>query len=172
MVAEGGRAVQRVLLRILCLAGCALGLAFLLALFAPSSGTAHADTAPATDSTVVTEAALWSDPSALSATAARRADGDVARSAPPVATPDAASERPPAAPNTGIHAPAGIAPLTSPVGASGAGGGGTPDAGPSITQIAVLSAALVGVRWLSQRLRASELSWRNALITLSIERPG
>jgi hypothetical protein len=171
VVAEGGRAVHRVLLRILCLTGCALGFAFLLALFAPSSGTAHAAAAPADDSTLAPEAALWSDPSSLSATAARRAVGDEARSAPLVATP-VASDRPLTPPSTGLHAPAGIAPLTVPVGTSAAGGSGTPDAGPSIAQIAVLAAALVGVRWLSQRLRASELSWRNALITLSIERPG
>ena len=102
-----------------------------------------------------------------SGTSGRRRRGEVGSTGGHTrATPD----RPLTAPSTGLHAPAGIAPLTVPVGTSG--GGGTPDAGPSIAQIAVLAAALVGVRWLSQRLRASELSWRNALITLSIERPG
>ncbi len=61
--------------------------------------------------------------------------------------------------------------MSTPIGSFGSGGGG-PDTGPSIAQLAVLSAALIGVLWLSQRLRASQLSWRSAYLTLSIERPG
>jgi hypothetical protein len=170
VVAEGGRSVCRVVLRVLCLAGCALGFALLLAILAPSSGTAHAQAEAGHDATA--ETALWSDPSSLSATAARRAGGESA--APPLVATSGASEHPsaPAQPGTGPHAPAAVAPTTSPLGPSTSGGGGAPDTGPSLTQIAVVSAALLGVRWLSQRLRSSELSWRNTLLTLSIERPG
>jgi hypothetical protein len=193
VVAEGGRAVHRVFLRILCVAGCALGFAFLLALLVPSAGTAHASSLPSDsatsatldlpangthassvdDSTLVTDSPLWSDPSVLSATATRRANGDVVRPAPRRVAAEAAPEHPgaPSGPTVGIGAPAGLA-STLPAGSLAAGGGSAPDAGPSITQLAVLSAALVGVRWLSQRLRASGLPWRNVLITLSIERPG
>lgn len=204
--------------RILCLAGCALGLAFVLALLAPRAQTAHAESVPAdgetapghvtprpavaapvlhaaaddatlptldlpadgthavsvAHSTVVTDSALWADPSALSATATRRASEGVAWSAPRPVAREAAPEHPraPSGPLPGTRAPDGLATMTTPTGSLGAGGGGAPDTGPSITQLAVLSAALIGARWLSQRMRASELSWRNALITLSIERPG
>jgi hypothetical protein len=184
-------------MRILCLTGCALGLSFVLALLAPRSETAYAESAPAegatasdddatsstldlsvdgtdavsvAESTVATDPTLWADPSALSATATRRANGDVAWSAPRRAAPERPSA--PAGPTPGMRAPEGLATITTPIGSSGAGVGAPPDAGPSIAQLAVLSAALVGVRWLSQRLRANELPWRSALITLSIERPG
>ena len=101
-----------VLLHMLCLAGCALGLAFvvtLLASLASTSGTAHAQSRLADDATptastaskasptprtpgarelpadrqaAATEPTLWADPGVLSATASRRAIGDAPRPAP------------------------------------------------------------------------------------------
>ena len=160
------------LLRILCLAGCALGLAFVVTLLASlPSETARAESRPADETTSASP--LWADPSALSATASRRAIGDAPQPVPRLTAPAAVPERPsaPSRPIPADHASEGLATPTTPIGSMSAGGG-APDAGPSMAQLAVLAAALMGVRWLSQHLRARELSWRNALITLSIERPG
>ena len=169
-----------VLGRILWVAGGAIALAVLLA---PGSGTAHAADEPdvtvdatstqpdpdVDDPTSVT--ALWADPASVSAAAARRAGADTASSIeatpwrPPVPEPERRAGRP----DVGVPVPGVLA--STPLGSFG-GGGGAPDAGPSVAQLAVLSAALVGVRRLSQGLRASELSWRSALVISGIERPG
>ena len=174
--------MAHVLLRILCLAGCALGLAFVVTLLTSlPSETAHAESraaeSRAADSRAADEAtsapALWADPGTLSATANRRAIGDAPRPVPRLSAPAAVPERPsaPSRPTPADQAREGLATPTTPMGSMGAGGG-APDIGPSMAQLAVLAAALLGVRWLSQRVRARELSWRNTLITLSIERPG
>jgi hypothetical protein len=174
--------------RILCYAGCAVGLAFLIALFAPGSGTAHADDAldaPAAvaepDRTTAVEASavgdsveqaeLWADPGAVSAAATRRASTDTTSSLsslgpPPADYPADGLTRQAA----GVHVQSGVA--STPIGSFGGGGGGAPGAGPSIAQLAVLSAALLSVLWVSQRLLANELSWRSALIISGVERPG
>ena len=166
--------MAQVLLRILCFAVCLVGLAFVLSLLVSGSETAHAASVPGEETTGSNDSSLWADPSKLSASATRRASGSIAEPAPASVAPTAAPVHPstPIGSDLGTRAFEGLAAVSTPVGSLGAGGSGAPDSGPSITQLAVLSAALMGVRWLSQRLRAIELSWRNALITLQIERPG
>ena len=194
--AERRSRIGRALLRILWLAGCVVGLAFVvtvLTLLGSRSGTAHAESrrtddvtsatpevgadrppAPSTNrSTAVTAPALWAEPIALSATAARRAIGDAPSPTPRLSAPATTPERAPTRSDPARPVLEGFVTPTTPVGSmGGAGGGGPPDSGPSIAQLAILAAALMGVRWLSQRVRDQELSWRNALINLSIERPG
>lgn len=162
----------RVLGRILCGAGCAAGAVFLLAFLAPGSDTVHAaDAEHVVDPSDSAASALWADPGTVSAAATRRAGTDTPSSIESTpwrpTAPRSAPERVAGGPAVGIPS----AHTSTPLGSFG-GGSTTPDAGPSVTQLAVLSAALVGVRWLSQRLLASELSWRSALVVSGIERPG
>jgi hypothetical protein len=173
--AERRSRIAPALLRILCLAGCALGLAFvvtLLASLASGSATAHAESRRADEAT--SAPALWADPGALSATATRRAIGNAPPPDSRLSAPTVVPERPlaPSEQNPPSPVPEGLPTATSPIGSMGAAGSGAPDTGPSIAQLAVITAAVLGVRWLSQRVRACGLSWRNAFLTSSIERPG
>ncbi len=168
------RRVADVLLRVLCLTMCLVGLAFVLSVLS-GSRNAHAQSVPGEETTMSNGTPLWADPSTLSATAMRRASGGGAEPAQGSVAPTATPVDHPSTPSgftPGTGAFEGLVAVTTPIGSLGAGGSGAPDSGPSITQLAVLSAALMGVRWLSQRFRAIELSWRNALMTLQIERPG
>jgi len=134
--------------------------------------TSAIDGDAADDSSTSPRPALWADADAVSAASSRRAAesssaaGWSSEPSLPTSRERTGNDRGPAA------APAvGVGVTSSPIGSFGASGG-APDAGPSMTQLAVLAAALLGVLWLSQRLLASELSWRSAFLTLSIERPG
>ena len=122
----------------------------------------------------VATATAGADADALSAASSRRAAAEssstcrlvIAPSRRASARPDAGDDRdqrPPVTCRRRCHV------VT--IGSFGTSGG-APDAGPSITQLAVLAAALLGVLWLSRRLLASELSWQSTFLTLSIERPG
>lgn len=184
-----GGALIGVLTRMAWVTGCIIGLAFLFTLLAPGSGTAHAADGPdpvgavtnPTDvaSAVVTLEAssttvetLWADPATLSATANRRASADAGWSSPLPTSIEAS----PASPNepssrVDVSVPRTVTALSTPLGSLGTGGG-SPDAGPSATQLAVLAAGLVVVLWTTQRVRASELAWRSALIISIVERPG
>ena len=184
-----GGALIGVLTRIAWVAGSIVGLAFLIALLAPGSGTAHAADGPdplatvanapdvlapvvaAEDSSSTVET-LWADPETLSATANRRASADAGWSSPLPTSIEALPERP-SEPSSrvDVSVPRTVTALSTPLGALGTGGG-SPDAGPSATQLAVLAAGLAVVLWTTQRVRADELAWRSALIISIVERPG
>ena len=140
----------------------------------PAEGaTAAVDGEAADDSSPSRQPALWADADALRVASSRRAAAESSSTAVWSSAPSASSLAGRAGDDRGPAAAAhvGVGVTSSPIGSFGASGG-APDAGPSITQLAVLAAALLGVLWLSQRLLASELSWRSAYLTLSIERPG
>lgn len=135
--------------------------------------TSAIDGDAADDSSTSSRPALWADADALSTASARRA-AESSSAAVWSSLPSVPSLAERVGGDRGPDAAApvvGVGLTSSPIGSFGASGG-APDAGPSITQLAVLAAALLGVLWLSQRLLASELSWRSAFLTLSIERPG
>ena len=124
-------------------------------MLAPGAGTAHADSGEESGT-----AAFWADPDSVSSAAARRAvvdieDGDVdaghVGSAPWVLTTRPADETPSGSAVATHQSQARPAPST-PIGSAGPAGGSV-DAGPSIAQPAILSAALIAVLWLWQRLR-------------------
>jgi hypothetical protein len=168
--------------RLIGLTLAAVGAAFVLTMLLAGQGDAAAATGagrPLAASIIDEEAdaastaprpVLWADADALSAASSRRAaaESSAAVSSPSLPSLDerAGNDRTP------VKAPhVGIGVTSTPVGSLGTSGG-APDAGPSISQLAVLAAALLGVLWLSRRLLASELSWRSTFLTLSIERPG
>ncbi len=181
--AARGRGQLHALGRLIGLTLAAVGAAFVLTMLLAGQGDAAAATGagrPLAASIIddETDAAstaprpvLWADADALSAASSRRAAAEssaAVSSRPSLPSLDerAGNDRTP------VKAPhLGIGVTSTPIGSLGTSGG-APDAGPSITQLAVLAAALLGVLWLSRRLLASELSWRSTFLTLSIERPG
>ncbi len=174
--------------RLIGLTLAAVGAAFVLTMLLAGQGDANAATGagqPSATSIPDGEAdaaataprpALWADADALSAASSRRAAAESSAAVSSWPSLPSLDER---AGNdrsgndrTAATAPhVGIGVTWTSVGSLGTSGG-APDAGPSITQLAVLAAALLGVLWLSRRLLASELSWQSTFLTLSIERPG
>jgi hypothetical protein len=177
------RGLLHALARLVGLTLAAVGAAFVLTMLlagqadaAATPGAGQPSAASITDdegdaASTAQRPALWADADALSAVSTRRAAAEssaAVSSRPSLPSLDERTGNDPA-PATAPHV--GIGVTSTAVGSLGTSGG-APDAGPSITQLAVLAAALLGVLWLSRRLLASELSWQSTFLTLSIERPG
>ena len=168
MAETHGGGVFGVLVRILCVAGGAVVGAFVLAVLAPGgAGTAHAAGRAFRDRRLLGRAGLGE----LGGRPARRGHsvtaGEPTVGADPTRPADDAGSAP-----VGRGASGADRRGVDDAGRHRGSSGGSTDGGPSIASLAILSAALVAVLWLSQRLRHGEVRARSAFVTLSLERPG